>query len=134
MGEREAREKQFYDDLAVSASATRSLLDRCSEAFYEKGSQGRLWSSFWETADLKGATVLDYGCGNGQFSLLMACRGARVFGIDISPTLIAQARASAAKLGLNGRHSSVRGGRCAAHTFRRCHVRLRGRKRRAPSP
>jgi SAM-dependent methyltransferase len=102
MDEREGREKRFYDELAASGFAARSLLDRYSEAFYEKGSHGRLWSSFWQTADLKGATVLDYGCGNGHFSQIMARHGARVFGIDISPVVIGQARASAAKMGFNG--------------------------------
>ncbi|HXX22850.1 MAG TPA: class I SAM-dependent methyltransferase [Terriglobia bacterium] len=61
-----------------------------------------MWSSFWESAHLKGAVVLDYGCGNGEFSMILARRGARVFGIDISPKLIAQARASAAQIGHNG--------------------------------
>lgn len=95
MGEREAREKQFYDDLAASGSAERSLIYRFSEAFYEKSRQGRTWRQFWETARLKGATVLDYGCGNGHFGLIIARHGSRVFGIDISPSLIEAARAAA---------------------------------------
>ena len=102
MGEREAREREFFDELGAGGSTTRSLLDRFSEAFYEKGNQGRLWSPFWETADLKGALVLDYGCGSGDFSRILADRGARVFGIDISPQLIEQARASVARMGGNG--------------------------------
>jgi SAM-dependent methyltransferase len=102
MGEREARERKFFDRLVTDGSASRSLLDRFSEAFYEKGSGGRLWGPFWESAHLQGAVVLDYGCGNGEFSIILARRGARVFGIDISPKLIEQARASAAKMGCNG--------------------------------
>jgi SAM-dependent methyltransferase len=102
MGKRETRERQFFDELVTAGSPTRSTLGRFSEAFYEKGSRGRLWSPFWETANLKGATVLDYGCGNGNFSMMLAARGARVFGIDISPKLIEQARVSAAMIGRNG--------------------------------
>jgi SAM-dependent methyltransferase len=102
MGERETREKMFFDELATAGSTTRGLLDRFSEGFYEKGSRGRLWSPFWESAHLKGAVVLDYGCGSGEFSMILARRGARVFGIDISPRLIEQARASAAEMGRNG--------------------------------
>ena len=102
MGEREIREQQFYDALGTSGSTTRSILDRYSEAFYEKGRRGRIWSPFWESTCLKDASVLDYGCGDGHFSLMLARMGARVSGIDISPHLIAQARASAAKMGLNG--------------------------------
>jgi SAM-dependent methyltransferase len=100
--DREARERVFFDELVTAGSATRSVLDRFSEAFYEKGSQGRPWSSFWETAELEGTVVLDYGCGNGEFSMILASRGARVFGIDISPKFIEQARAVAAKMRHNG--------------------------------
>jgi SAM-dependent methyltransferase len=39
-----------------------------------------------------GARVLDVGCGVGRWSRLLAARGARVTGIDLSPTMIAQAR------------------------------------------
>ena len=102
MGKRIEREREFFDERAAQGSTTWSVLGGFSEAFYEKGSRGRLWSSFWETAHLKGAAVLDYGCGNGEFSMILARRGARVFGIDISRKLIEQARASAAKIGRNG--------------------------------
>lgn len=102
MGEREARERKFFDELVAKGSATRSLLDRFSEAFYEKSTQGRVWSSFWETVDLKGALVLDYGCGNGEFSKMLANHGARVYGIDISANLVERARVSTTGMGLNG--------------------------------
>ena len=39
-----------------------------------------------------GLPVLDLGCGNGLLSRCLAGRGARVTGVDISPTLIARAR------------------------------------------
>jgi magnesium-protoporphyrin O-methyltransferase len=39
-------------------------------------------------ADLKGARVLDAGCGTGQISLELASRGAQVVGVDISNNLI----------------------------------------------
>ena len=102
MDNRLKRESAFFDELVAKGSATRSLLARFCEAFYEKGSQGRLWKSFWETTDLKGAVVLDYGCGDGDFSRMLASRGARVYGIDISPNLIERARASVSKAGFNG--------------------------------
>ncbi|HXZ40404.1 MAG TPA: methyltransferase domain-containing protein [Terriglobales bacterium] len=95
------RERQFYDDLVVGGSTTRRLLDRFSEAFYDKGPRGRLWGSFWRTTDLKGAVVLDYGCGKGGFSQVLASLGACVYGIDISPQLIQKARAASLS-GMNG--------------------------------
>jgi SAM-dependent methyltransferase len=102
MGERETRERHFFDETVTAGSRARILLGRFSEAFYEKGSRGRLWSRFWESADLQGAMVLDYACGKGEFSMILASRGAHVFGIDISPKLIEQACASTAKMGHNG--------------------------------
>jgi magnesium-protoporphyrin O-methyltransferase len=42
----------------------------------------------WLPGDLRGARVLDAGCGTGALSVEAAKRGARVVGIDLSPTLI----------------------------------------------
>ena len=39
-----------------------------------------------------GTRVLDVGCGVGRWSRLLAARGARVTGVDISSTMIAEAR------------------------------------------
>jgi SAM-dependent methyltransferase len=47
-----------------------------------------------------GTRVLDVGCGVGRWSRLLASRGARVTGVDISPTMIEEARRRAAHLGL----------------------------------
>jgi magnesium-protoporphyrin O-methyltransferase len=43
-------------------------------------------------ADLRGARVLDAGCGTGALSVQAARRGAHVTAIDLSPTLVALAR------------------------------------------
>src|SRR4051812_29418767 len=43
-------------------------------------------------ADVGGRTVVDFGCGSGANSLLLARRGARVIGVDISEALIRLAR------------------------------------------
>jgi 2-polyprenyl-3-methyl-5-hydroxy-6-metoxy-1,4-benzoquinol methylase len=47
--------------------------------------------------------VLDVGCGVGRWSRLLAARGATVTGVDLSPTMIAQARHRAAAEGLASR-------------------------------
>lgn len=44
-------------------------------------------------ADLHGLRVLDAGCGAGQMTAELAARGARVMAVDISPALVAIARA-----------------------------------------
>jgi 2-polyprenyl-3-methyl-5-hydroxy-6-metoxy-1,4-benzoquinol methylase len=55
--------------------------------------------SYHLLGDIQNKTVLDYGCGAGENSLLLAARGARVTGIDISPQLIEIAKR---RLELNG--------------------------------
>jgi SAM-dependent methyltransferase len=52
------------------------------------------------TADTR---VLDVGCGVGRWSRLLAARGATVTGVDLSPTMIAQARSRAAADGVANR-------------------------------
>jgi 2-polyprenyl-3-methyl-5-hydroxy-6-metoxy-1,4-benzoquinol methylase len=48
-------------------------------------------------------TVLDVGCGVGRWSRRLASLGARVTGVDISPTMVAEARRRAALAGLTPR-------------------------------
>lgn len=50
-----------------------------------------------------GSRVLDVGCGVGRWSRLLAARGARVTGVDLSPTMVAQATTRAAAQGLADR-------------------------------
>jgi SAM-dependent methyltransferase len=47
--------------------------------------------------------VLDVGCGIGRWSRLLAARGAQVVGVDLSPTMIAQASHRAAAEGVADR-------------------------------
>ena len=49
--------------------------------------------------DLKGKTVLDYGCGRGEKSLEYLALGAATYGIDISPVYISDAKEEARKAG-----------------------------------
>src|SRR5689334_15643267 len=51
----------------------------------------------WDAMGLgSGSRLLDAGCGCGQFAIAFAQRGARVTGVDLSPAMIARARAHAA--------------------------------------
>jgi SAM-dependent methyltransferase len=49
---------------------------------------------------LEGKTVLDYGCGHGENSCLLAACGARVTGFDLSPVSVGKARERARLHGL----------------------------------
>ncbi len=49
----------------------------------------------------RGAAILDAGCGTGSLSVVMAGLGHHVTGIDLSPAMIAQARAKAQEQGLS---------------------------------
>lgn len=46
----------------------------------------------WLPADLRGARLLDAGCGTGALAVEAARRGAQVLAIDLSPTLVSLAR------------------------------------------
>jgi SAM-dependent methyltransferase len=52
--------------------------------------------------DVRGSLVLDFGCGSGENSLLLARRGARVIGVDISEALLKLARQRMSVNGLDG--------------------------------
>lgn len=56
---------------------------------------------WWSVAP--GTRVLDVGCGVGRWSRLLASRGAIVTGVDISPTMIDEARRRATSAGLASR-------------------------------
>lgn len=47
--------------------------------------------------DLRGRRVLDVGCGTGRLALALAERGAKVWGVDPSEEMLAQARAAAGR-------------------------------------
>jgi magnesium-protoporphyrin O-methyltransferase len=49
----------------------------------------------WLPADLRGARLLDAGCGTGALAVEAARRGAQVLAIDLSPTLTDLARSRA---------------------------------------
>lgn len=55
--------------------------------------------------DVRGKQVLDFGCGTGDNTLLLARRGAQVQAVDISPELIEIGRR---RLSVNGIDSGVR--------------------------
>lgn len=72
--------------------------------FYNRAIQfcQRLALKPWLEA-VPGTAVLDVGCGVGRWSRVLAAKGARVTGIDLSPTMVAEATRRAAAAGLADR-------------------------------
>lgn len=62
--------------------------------------------------DLRGRRVLDVGCGTGRLALALDERGAKVWGVDPSPEMLAQARA------LVGRRVGLKEGRAEELPFK----------------
>jgi 2-polyprenyl-3-methyl-5-hydroxy-6-metoxy-1,4-benzoquinol methylase len=51
--------------------------------------------------DVRGLSVLDYGCGSGQLGMYLAMQGAKVSGFDLSPNGVEVANWASSKYGLN---------------------------------
>jgi SAM-dependent methyltransferase len=56
--------------------------------------------AFHLAGDIAGRTVLDLGCGSGVTAVLLASKGARVIGVDISTSLLEIGRTRAAASGI----------------------------------
>lgn len=65
--------------------------------------------AFHLLGDVRGRTVLEYGCGDGLNTVVLARREANVIALDISPDLIGVARRRLEVNGLGGRASFVVG-------------------------
>ncbi len=85
-------------------SARTSDYDACADAYAAYGARreaggvegdpfGMLPHLLKLLGDIAGRSVLDAGCGEGYLARILAARGAHVTGIDLSPRLIALAKA-----------------------------------------
>lgn len=86
------RERDFHNALADQGFGERRLIDRLSRSFYSKDEKSPIWGPVWSKVDLREKRVLDYGCGSGDFTCELSRRGAEVYGIDISESLVAYAQ------------------------------------------
>lgn len=97
---RKTEEKEFHD-------ALRGDPERQSRAsnnkFYSvtRGNLGHVES--WLGKHCQGATALDYGCGEGELSVMMARAGAQVFSIDISTVSLRNATGFVEQHGYSGK-------------------------------
>jgi 2-polyprenyl-6-hydroxyphenyl methylase/3-demethylubiquinone-9 3-methyltransferase len=77
---------QFADRYAATTPT------KAANAYYDRPAVQSL------LPDVAGCDVLDAGCGPGHYAAWLARRGARVVGIDVTPEMLAQARAHVAGL------------------------------------
>ncbi len=84
------RKSSAYD---AHAEAYQAYVKRHEETGPEGDPMGVLPVLLSLLGDVAGQAVLDAGCGEGYLSRIVAARRARVMGIDLSPRLVALARA-----------------------------------------
>ena len=104
--ERERWERAEVERSAVEASLTPEQTLRISArnlARYDRPNADTpypLEYCYYLLGDVSGCHIVDYGCGSGSNSVLLANRGAHVSGVDISPDLVSLARR---RMQINGR-------------------------------
>jgi len=92
MQRRIEHERNFHNNLVQQSFSNRAIINRLAHSYYDKQI---VYEEVWpEVGDLRKKIVLDYGCGKGGFTFELAKRGAIVYGIDISESLINIARES----------------------------------------
>ena len=82
---------KFYDDVSDIRPESRVYYKYCVENFV---------TQFFTKEKISGKTILDFGCGPGYFSKILAKHGAHVTGIDRSAFLISKANELKQRLGL----------------------------------
>lgn len=77
--------QRFYDGIADEFDALMNRYDLARRIDV-------VFDQLLGDTDLRGALVLDAGCGTGEFSTAAMARGARVVSVDIGPKLLARTR------------------------------------------
>ena len=85
------RVARFFDETSTAFDAIYRDANPVARAFNRltrRDIYDRFEITMRECSPAKGATVLDVGCGSGQYALALARRGARVIGVDMSSRMI----------------------------------------------
>lgn len=85
---RREREAAFHDDWASQIDPAKVLVDETFESVTAVENQFVLE----QFGDLRGLSVLDYGCGAGEGAVYLAKRGAKVVAIDVSQKMLEAAQ------------------------------------------
>ncbi len=91
---RKSELKTYFDRTAKDkwvALTSNSPVSRIRETVRAGREETRNTLLSWMPEDLRGARILDAGCGTGMLSIEAAKRGAKVVAIDISPQLVNEA-------------------------------------------
>lgn len=100
---RKLEEAQFHDKLRdPSLCNDPELYDKLTSnrKWYSISRRSKQFAELYLREHSRGARALDYACGDGYYSFLMADAGANVTGIDISPISVANAEREALRRGL----------------------------------
>lgn len=83
---RKEKEKEFHDLLRGDLQDNPHYTS--NKKFYAITQSNRDFVKNWLLQRCRGRRVLDYCCGNGDFTIWLAENGAEAYGIDISPVSI----------------------------------------------
>jgi ubiquinone/menaquinone biosynthesis C-methylase UbiE len=103
LSERQRRELDYYN--ARAAAVTLPELDFAAV----DGSEKRPWNPYWFALDIvcgartRNMRLLDLGCGEGDYSVLLARGGFDVYGVDLSSGNLEKARERSARHGVADR-------------------------------
>jgi 2-polyprenyl-3-methyl-5-hydroxy-6-metoxy-1,4-benzoquinol methylase len=103
LSERQRRELDYYN--ARSAALTSPELNVAAV----DGTEKRPWNPYWAALDIVCAAkigdtrLLDFGCGEGNYSVLLARSGFDVYGVDLSAGNLRKARECSARYGVTDR-------------------------------
>jgi 2-polyprenyl-3-methyl-5-hydroxy-6-metoxy-1,4-benzoquinol methylase len=108
------RTASYFDTHAAEFSAIygsqRSWCDRLIDRLFRTSMRLRFERTIAECSPLDGRSVLDVGCGPGQYAITLARRGAgQVVGIDFAPAMIQLAKKHAAESGVGNRVEFIAG-------------------------
>lgn len=106
MNTRKEKEAAFHDAVRNESSADYKRLTT-NKKFYSITRLSIGFTENWLKNNMQGKKVLDYCCGEGNFTLKFAQKGAFAYGIDISPYSIEKANSKAKQEGLNNANFSV---------------------------
>jgi ubiquinone/menaquinone biosynthesis C-methylase UbiE len=103
MDDRKRKEAEFHNVLRDPALLKDPELYHkltANKKYYVVTRKSRTYYEEWLRSRCAGKRVLEYGCGNGSYSILAAQHGAEAVGIDISDVSVENARQAASRQGV----------------------------------